>query len=195
MGIGKKDKQKSLGRFFNLFPRGKKGMGIGQVFVFITAAITFAFILIFGYSAVTDFLDKGETVEFYQFKNTIEASVKKIFSEYGAVRHETFRVPVTHEQVCFIDLDSDYNEELCSFNVVACDVWQTAQSSDLLEEDRGYSAADQNVFLFPAGPAAIKVFKLDLGDSGFLCLDIEGGSFEARLEGKGSRTKISKVQY
>ena len=53
-------------------------MGIGQVFVFITAAITFAFILIFGYSAVSDFLEKGETVEFYQFKNTIESSVKAL---------------------------------------------------------------------------------------------------------------------
>ena len=138
---------------------------------------------------MSDFLEKGETVEFYQFKNTIESSVKKIFSEYGAVRHETFRAPVSHEQVCFVDLDAVYNADLCSFDPVACDVWETAS---LVAE--GYLGADQNVFLKPAGPAAIKVFKLEL-DNGFLCLPIEGGEFELRLEGKGSRTRIDKVQY
>ena len=167
----------------------KKGMGIGQVFVFITAAITFAFILIFGYSAVNDFLDKGETVEFYQFKNSVESSVKKIFSEYGAVRHETFRVPVVHKQVCFVDLDTAYNVELCSLDPLACDVWETA-----FDSGQGYDGADQNVFLQPPGDAAIKVFKLEI-ENGFLCIPIEGGSFELRLEGKGSRTKIDAVVY
>ena len=173
----------------NHFKLHKKGMGVGQVFVFITAAITFAFILIFGYSAVNDFLDKGETVEFYQFKNSIESSVKKIFSEYGAVRHETFRVPVTHEQVCFIDLDSPYNAELCQFDPIACDVWETASLSDT-----GYLGGDQNVFLKPPGLASIKVFKLEI-ENGFLCLPVDGGTFELRLEGKGSRTRIDEVQY
>jgi hypothetical protein len=182
----------------SIFPYGKKGMGIGQVFVFITAAITFAFILIFGYSAVSDFLEKGERVEFYQFKNAIEADVKKIFSEYGAVRHQTFRVPAQHEQICFVDLDHEPGEvqlqALCEKDSIACDVWDTAHSVDVLDADPGYAAADQNVFLTPPGPAGIKVFKLEIDPDGFLCIDIDAGSFEIRLEGKGSKTKISTAQ-
>mgnify|MGYP005629217997 FL=1 len=67
MGSRKKAVKKQ--GFLSIFPKGKKGMGIGQVFAFIVAGLTFAFVLIFGYGAIADFLDKGETVEFLQFKN------------------------------------------------------------------------------------------------------------------------------
>ena len=46
----------------------KKAMGVGQVFVFIIAALSFALIMIFGYKAIGDFLPQGEKVQFYQFK-------------------------------------------------------------------------------------------------------------------------------
>ena len=85
-------------------------MAISQVFVFIVAAITFAFILIFGYGAISDFLDKGETVEFYQFKSSIENTILQIYSEYGAVRQEDYYLPTNYEQICFVDLDFDYNQ-------------------------------------------------------------------------------------
>ena len=42
----------------------KKGIGVGQVFVFIVAALSFALILIFGYKAISGFLKSGEDVAF-----------------------------------------------------------------------------------------------------------------------------------
>jgi len=42
----------------------KKGLAIGQVFIFIVAAITFALIMIFGYKAISGFISSGEEVEF-----------------------------------------------------------------------------------------------------------------------------------
>jgi len=174
-------------------------MGISQVFVFIVAAIMFAFILIFGYNAITDFLEKGETVEFYQFKSSLENSVQQIYSEYGAVRQEDYFLPVDYEQVCFVDLDSTPDSSLASVDPIAYDVWTTAHESSNPEE-RGYAAADENVFLKPGAPVAIKVYKLDLQNSdgqpvGYLCQNISKGQFTLRLEGKGSRTLLTPPLY
>lgn len=172
------------------FLKDKKGMGIQQVFVFIVAAITFALVLIFGYSSIADFIDKGEQVEFYQFKSSLESSIKKIYSEYGAVRQETYYLPGAYHQICFIDLDHEPSQlelnALCEIDPLACDVWETAGDSGL-----GYEGADENVFLTPSAPVSLKVYKVDI-DDGYLCMDISKGSFTLRLEGKGAETYLSQ---
>jgi hypothetical protein len=167
----------------------KKGAGIGQVFAFIVAGLTFAFVLIFGYGAINDFLEQGETVEFLQFKNELESSIKQISSEYGAVRQTTFYMPAKYEEICFVDLDTKYdsNSELCNRNIIACDVWETASL------EGGYGAADENVFLNPAAPVSIKVYTFDIEED-YLCVPVHGGQFTLRLEGKGSRTYITKAK-
>lgn len=170
------------------FTGDKKGQGIGQVFVFIVAGLTFAFVMIFGYNAITDFLEKGETVEFLQFKNELETDVRQIASEYGAVRQTAFYLPARYEEVCFVNLDASFDAQspLCAKNPIACDVWETAFT------EGGYSAADENVFLTPAAPVSIKVYKIEM-DEPFLCLPIARGHFTARLEGLGSRTHLSEA--
>lgn len=165
----------------------KKAIVIGQVFIFIIAAITFALIMIFGYGAISDFIEKGETVEFYQFKSDLETSIKKIYTEYGSVREKTFVLPTKYEQICFVDLSKvsppDCTDKLN--DVYACDVWDTAGGS--------YDGADENVFLDPIAPVKIKVFKISMG-SDSLCLKVDKGRFKLRLEGKGDRTHLSEVK-
>ncbi len=184
--------------------RNKKGVSIGTVFIFMIAAITFGVIMVFGYKAISDFLDKGEKVEFYQFKTDLERSVKGIYTEYGSVRIQTFYLPSRYERICFVDLDYVGSVEdkkgtnICTpreddYNPIACDVWETAES---------YDEADQNVFLEPLPPVdspTIKVYKIKLVeivageevDSGYLCFDVIRGKFKLRMEGMGDRTKVS----
>jgi len=163
----------------------KKGLGVGQVFVFIVAAITFAMIMIFGYKAISGFLSSGEDVAFVQFKTNLESSIKRLYTEFGSVRVERFTAPSKYEQICFVDLDSDYDPELCKFDQVGCTVW---------EESSGYESSDENVFLKPSAPVKIKVHKIsidpDVGRN-FLCANIESGFFTIVLEGKGDRTELS----
>ncbi|MBR9683603.1 hypothetical protein GOV03_03615 [Candidatus Woesearchaeota archaeon] len=174
---------------------GKKGMSIGMVFMFMLAVITFAVIMIFGYKAITDFMGSGEKVEFYQFKTDLESAVKKIYTEYGSVRIETFYLSAKYEKICFVDLEYEgdrSNEELCiagseDYAPIACDVWETAED---------YAGAEENVFLKPLPPAdspTIKVYQIELGEEGYLCLDVVKGRFKLQLEGLGDRTEISKV--
>ena len=164
----------------------KKGMGIGQVFIFIVAAITFALIMVFGYRAVTDFLESGEKVEFVQFKNDLESSVKKIYTEFGSVRVENFHTPAKFTKICFVDLDDEIGdmEALCKEDQIACDVWQNAR------DEGGYNTLDENVFLTPPADVKIKVYRAEI-DGGYVCQKITNGQFTVVLEGLGDRTKIS----
>ncbi len=157
----------------------RQGMAVGMVFVFIVAGLTFALIAVFGYGIITDFLEKGEQVEFIQFKTELESAVKKIYTEYGAIRTVTFHLPLKYERICFVDLDTQYDSS-CTFDPYGCDVWKDAQ---------GYEQADENVFLTPPAPAKIKVYKVDIDDGSF-CLPVVDGSFTLRLEGRGDRTGL-----
>lgn len=169
--------------------KSKKGVGVGQVFIFIVAAITFALIMIFGYKAVTDFLGQGEKIEFVQFKNDLESSVKKIHTEYGSVRIEKFYPPAKYKQICFVNLDDKAGnmEDLCAVDALACDVWQEARNGE------GYESMDENVFLTPSAPVKIKVHRVEI-ENGWLCTNIKSSGFELALEGLGDRTQISLAE-
>jgi hypothetical protein len=185
------------------FPQGKKGLGVGQVFIFIIVVLTFGLIMVFGYKAISDFLEGGEEVAFVQFKNDLESSIKTIYTEYGSVREKTFRPPAKYTQICFIDLDygdiAFAKEDLCDENIVACSVWEDALEAQRSSGDPGvgYKSVDINVFLTPDAPS-IKVHNIELFDengveTGAYCFKITRGIFSLRMEGKGSHTKISPV--
>jgi hypothetical protein len=172
----------------------KKAMGIGQVFIFIVAAITFALIMIFGYKMITGFLESGEEVAFVQFKTDLETSVQKIYTEYGAVRIERFHAPQDYTKICFVDMDTDYDPEFCAEDQFGCTVWEGADEARNAGDD-GWGSVDVNVFLTPPGPQ-IKVFKIGIDPvegTGYLCIPLSGGSFPLVLEGKGDRTELSRL--
>ena len=163
----------------------KRAMAVQQVFIYMIAGLSFAFILIFGVNMVQDLMAKGEQVEFMQFKTNLENNVKKIYSDFGAARTLDFSLPVKYSEVCFVDMDADYDESLCAKSVIACDAWETAGSWD---------DADQNVFLDPPAPAAIRTYKLRM-DGGYMCVPVVNGKFTLRLEGRGNAAYLSQLVY
>lgn len=184
------------------FINSKKAMGVGQVFVFIIAALTFSLIMIFGYRTISQFLESGEKVEFVQFKNDLENSIKKVYTEYGAIRIETYYLPAKYQQICFVDLDypidDDEVQKLCGQDEIACSVWEEFLSQPE-KEKTGYSFADENVFLNPGSDVKLKTYKISIAEDpvtqnprGFLCRTISKGSFSLMLEGKGDHTELSE---
>ena len=167
--------------------RGIQGQGVGQVFIFIIAALTFSLIMIFGYKTISEFLQRGEQVELVQFKNDVENSIKKIYTEYGSTRQKEFTAPGKYTQICFVNMDAAYDPALCSADQVACTVW---------EQSKGLDSVDENVFLKPAAPVKIKVYRITVDPAigqNFMCLPIINGHFSLILEGKGDLTQLSKV--
>lgn len=174
----------------------KKAVVMGQVFIYIVAAIVFAVVLIFGYRAISGFLEKGEQVGFVTFKTDLESAIQEVYSDYGKVvvynERNPFSVPGKYERVCFIDLGYDevgrQNEGICNpndadYHFIACDYWRSGVD---------WEEADQNVFLEPAGLGPIKVLPVKM-DDGYICLPVIGGRIEMRLEGKGTYVQISEV--
>ncbi len=180
----------------------KKGMAIGQVFMFIVMVITFGVLMLFGYKAIAGFLEKGQQVEFVQFKNDLEAAVQRISTDYGSVRVENFYLPPSYEEICFINADYDSSLAqremplLCQKNVVACSVWEDVLASG------GFLATDENTFLLPPAPVKIKVAPLSISEGtdadgnpfsrGYLCVPILRGKFSLQLSGFGDHTEISE---
>jgi len=181
-----------------------KGVGIGQVFIFIMAGIAFALILIFGYKAISSFISSGEGVQLVQFKTDLESSIKSIYTEYGSVRINTYRPSSDFQQVCLVDLDYPATdkqiEDLKKINLAAGLALEDARKAQLDPTRKsGYDSVDENVFLAPLqeGLAKIKVYRLSLAYENdpetavpYICLTIKEGSFSLILEGKGDHTKI-----
>lgn len=183
---------------------GKKGLGVSQVFVFIIAAITFIMIMLFGYKAISDIGNQAGQIEFIEFKTSLESSVKKIYTEFGAVRNEEFFPPSDYTQICFVDMDYQVTDDeisaLCKKDSIACDIWRDANNA-IKEGKSGYDSVESNVFTRPIAPVPLKVYKIEtayydeLSDNynkqGFVCIDIRSGRFSIMLEGKGDHTIIS----
>jgi len=173
----------------------KKAVVMSQVFIYIVAAIVFAVVLIFGYQAISGFLEKGEQVAFVTFKTDLESAVREVYSDFGKVvvynERNPFSVPGEYERVCFLDLDYEGPKEIrgiCILNspdyhFIACDYWRSGT---------GWEEADQNVFLEPAGLGPIKVLPVKM-DKGYACFPVIGGRIEMRLEGEGTYVEISEV--
>ncbi|MFC1801138.1 hypothetical protein ACFLZB_01645 [Nanoarchaeota archaeon] len=188
--------------------KNKKAQTIGQVFIYIMAIIIFAAILIFGYKAISEFIDRGESVGFITFKTDLEKSVKTIYSDYGSVTiynvENPLRVPGKYEEICFVDLSKPLpsSGSFCANHPIACDAWGTAYQAGISSGTDGWQEGEQNVFLRPLGEIAIKVYKItvdsnsnnvDDDSDGYLCFNLTQGRLNMRIEGKGDHAFISAI--
>jgi len=80
----------------------KRGQIIGQVFIYIMAAIVIGAIILLGYWAVKNITEKSCQVEQVTFKSKIESLASK-HSSYGSVSKETIIAPCNYETICFVD--------------------------------------------------------------------------------------------
>ncbi len=174
-----------------------KGLGVGEVFVYILAAVTFAAIMLFGYKAINSFLESGEAVEFVQFTNDLQNSILKIYSEYGAVRVKNFYVPGEYTQICFVDFEVPYAPP-CTEDAIACAAWEQVRGrwdgeSDDQKKTEILAGVEENVFLTPLQEhPRLKVHAIRCaGEAGICCFPIVNGRFELQLEGQGDATKVA----
>ena len=173
--------------------KSTKALSIGQVFIYILVALTFAVIMIFGYKSISEFIQRGDQVQFYQFKTDLESSIQRIYTEYGSVRESTFHVPARFSRICFVDVNQ--NSDNIIPDSIALNAWETSKADANKQENRGkksYDLAAENVFLTPQAPDKIKVHDISIaGGKGFRCLDIKNGAFTLTMEGKGDKTELS----
>ena len=155
-----------------------KGQLIGQVFIYIIAIVIVAFILVYGYNAITTFKGKADQVSYIQFKNKLQNTIEVLTVDFGSVRIEEFTVPDNINTICFVK-----NYE--GFPTLT-------NTGYPLMEDSVNSKIDKNVFLiennieesFLAGTIA-------LASGDYSCIPVRGSKIELRMEGMGDHTIIS----
>lgn len=151
----------------------KKAQMIGQIFVFVVAAIIFILILTYGYRAISNFLARSEQIALIDFKADLESSVEVMKRDYGSVRKINLRLPKRYSEVCIVDINR-------------CGALE--QSMPLM-----YSlclAGSENVFLVPKQETPIFLSDISVPDPGYICLPVAYGRVVLGLEGMGKSTFI-----
>jgi hypothetical protein len=170
----------------------RKAQIFGQVFIYTLAAIVFGLILLFGYRAISSFMQTGEDVALIDLKHQVQTSIDSIGSTPD-VQKRTFNIPSKYTKICFLgNATADEKRTTClcrdeegcigmrsatnnDYNPMLCKAW--------------IDGTRQNVFLIPQANIEISVNKIILADY-YLCVPVEKGKVELRLEGKGDATLI-----
>jgi hypothetical protein len=178
----------------------KKAQITGQIFIYIMAALIFGLVLLYGYSAIGDFLKRTNQVSEIELATDLKSSIKSIASSQD-VKQKSISVPSRFKEICFIDLNKqrfdigNTEPELCKptkddgsvneeYNLLICNFWK--------------SETQQNVFLLPGADIKMYVGEIEVYKGpttpypGYNCTSIVGGKVKLRLEGKGDKTYVSE---
>lgn len=168
----------------------KKAQIAGQIFVYIIAIVVVGFIIVYGYSAIKTFSQRGEEVEYISFRTGLENSVKGIVSDYGSVKRPDISIPGKYGMVCFVDkgllVDSDataicqrrLGEEEKFYQPIVCSAWQTGRS---------------NAFLIPDGSESFDIGNIVIENNRpFICMDVVNNKINLQLTGLGNKVEVSE---
>jgi len=157
---------------------------LGQVFIYIMAAILAVAIMLYGYRTIRGFGERTEQIALVRFKTDLEAEIRTIASDYGSVKRVELGLPSKYNKVCFVDFSKDPSgSSVCTignqdYNPLGCDAWQDQT---------------QNIFLVPWTDFVIKTEKIKIAEpDGALCVPASANKIILRLTGLGDRTQIEK---
>ncbi len=158
----------------------KKAQIQGQVFVYILTLVITGAILIFGYNAVKDLIERSEQVEMANFKTKINSDFKNMGSDYGSVETKTYTVPSKITEVCF-------------FQEGEGTLYESINSDNPLIED-SIKDTDNNFFLiFRDGsidPINLGKIKVNEENKNFICIKPSGNRLRITLEGLGDGVSV-----
>ena len=161
---------------------------LSQVFIYIVAIFVFAVIILFGYTAIKGFIDKGQETAFIQFQNTLEGEVLRISTEPGDItvfnERNPLSVPGDYRRICFIDNDATEDDVPDYIASKTQAIISAAIASELHK-------TTENVFLDPPAQSSIYIGFIKTLPEGVLCINLTKGRLDMRIEGLGYGTKIS----
>lgn len=153
---------------------------IGQIFVFVLAALVFMLILWYGYSAITSFLKSSEQVGLADFKSSFVSGIEQIKPDFGSVRKLTLYVPKRYYELCVVSAYPNDDVVSSDFSLkypVLFELWSTGS---------------ENVFLLPKQETPFLVQDIYVS-GGYFCTKISGVA-DLRIEGLGDGVRVSLWQ-
>jgi len=159
----------------------KSQFAVGQIFIYILAIIIAGLIILYGYRAIAGFRTKAEEIALINFKTSVENDIESIAGSYGSVRMQTYDLPSSAREVCFVNASAFRYPG--AFNMPGYPIINNSVRS----------GSKQNIFLVPMAEIPISVENMEVNDTDeYLCINSTRGKITIRLEGLGNRTKIFK---
>ncbi len=158
----------------------RKGQVLSQVFILILAGAVFIMILLYGYSAIKLFNERGRQICMIDFSNKLQSAVKTIAIDAGSVDTLSLDPCEGFTEVCFVDADN-----LLAFGSNAGKAHPLIRN---LAESR-----TQNIFFFPPSDFSFFVPNMQVRKGGF-CKQLTG-KLSLRLEGLGNRAVVSESGF
>ncbi len=172
----------------------KKAMDPGQIFVYAMSLFVVAFILIFGYMAIGDFIGNSSDVEMLQFQKTMERYVKSYSSEYGSRGYKDVMMPNKIVKACFLEY-YDY-----ASNIIDCDGAGSSNINPVVKDSYGTNfetREKKNFFLIDNKGEVMKSYYLGnltvsgTGACNHLCINSKKGRLSYAIRGDGVSADIS----
>jgi hypothetical protein len=155
-----------------------------QIFTWLIAAIMLALVVLFGFRAIMNMRTKGEQVRYLEFKNDLETNIETT-TDYGSERRVTLRVPGGYQQLCLINTEGGFPDHTLIDDPII---------SDSVESQVINNVKNENAFLVKdIADQAFYVGEIKIEENnGYLCIDVESGEVELRIEGFGRYAKVSR---
>lgn len=165
----------------------RKGQIIGQVFIYILSIVIISAILIYGYTAVSEFQERSQNVAKVKLQNDITNAISKLSSDYGSVQRKELYLG-EYLEMCFVD---NYEPNPT-----------TPPTTNKLIVDSVQSRTGNNVFLlketleqsFQSGIISVGDDGVSAVDNDVVCIDAISNRVEVRLEGRGDHVHVSAWQ-
>ncbi len=155
-----------------------------QIFIYVVAIILFAFVLIYGYNAITGFKERSEQIAYIKFKTDLTSTVKRVSSDYGTLKKEEFFIGGEYKRVCFVQNYKPYKDKI---------LLRIDHEEDRVVYDSVYDDINKNVFLFTNTlQESFDVGEINTTNEGYLCINASNGKVRVQFEGKGDHTLISE---
>ena len=166
----------------------KKAQIAGQVFVYILAIFIFAVIMLFGYTAIKGFIDRGEQASFIQFKSILESEVSSLSTQPGDVTvfNERKLLPIAakYKTVCFVSSAANSSSSIPP--------WLPDEMNQIIKTaiDSKIHISSENLFLYPPAQNPVYLGYIITAPE-ILCKNITQSRIDIRIEGLGYGVKIS----
>ncbi|MFT4304319.1 MAG: hypothetical protein ACMXYG_07165 [Candidatus Woesearchaeota archaeon] len=178
---------------FSLF-KSVKAMSGNEIFVYLLSLMIVAFIVIYGYMVISDFISGSSDVELLQFQKAIESYVESYSTEFGSVRFINLNAPGRIVNICFTDYYNINNPlQNCDGSVIDTNIHPIISDSyKTMPRER------KNLFLLNSKGEVVNSYFIGnvsvanaTLDCNYLCVRSFRGRFPLRIEGRGLGVTIT----
>lgn len=163
----------------------KKAQIQSHFILYIFGIIIICFLLVTAIVAVKNFSKSADETKFMVFKESITNEMGSVARKYGAVKKDVLEVPSWSTEVCFVDLDHIpvAGSRITGYPTIDNN-WESGVNVNIFIIRR---LAEKFIFAENSGKSLIKIRDPPY----FVCIPVNNGKLNVRLEGYGGKAVVS----